>query len=167
MVHGGNLDGGTRPGAAGIPERATRPSLNSALYWSGVAATAVVAAVTAVVGVIIAEGILDRELVPPLLNVFALDGHIARYACSAAVAAVLAGALLHLLILSAPHPGGFFTWIAALVTLACALLPFTFTDNVGDALLTGVLNAAIGISITTLVPAVAVRTRRHVRFGRP
>jgi hypothetical protein len=160
MVHGGSFDGGTRPGA-------TRPSLNSALYWSGVAATAVVAAVTAIVGVIIAEGILDRELVPPLLNVLALDGHAARYACSAAVAAVSAGALMHLLVWSAPHPDAFFTWIAALVTLACALLPLTLTDNVGDALITGVLNAAIGISITTLVPAVAIRTRQHVRAGNP
>jgi hypothetical protein len=167
MVHGGNPGDGTRPGAAGVPERATRPSLNSALYWSGVAATAVVAAVTAIVGVIIAEGILDRDLVPPLLNVLALDGHIARYACAAAVAAVLAGGLLHLLILAAPHPDAFFTWIAALVTLACALLPFTLTDNVGDALMTGVLNAAIGVSITSLLPAVAVRTRQHVRVGKP
>jgi hypothetical protein len=159
MTHGRNLGDDRYRDDVGAGKPARRAPTNEVWYWSGVGATALVCAVTAIVGVIMVEGVLDFSLVPPWLNVFGLDGHIARYAAAAAVAAVLAGALLRLLSLSTPHPATFFRWIAVLMTVAAALVPFALTDILADALLTGLLNTVIGISVTTLLPAVAAQSR--------
>lgn len=43
---------------------------------------------------------------------------------TAAVAALLATGLMHLLLLSTPRPGQFFTWIVGLLTLIAVILPF-------------------------------------------
>lgn len=121
MVHGGNIGDAIRPDPPNGPSPARHPSVSPSWCWSDVAATAVVAAVTAIVGVLGAQGILGRELLAPLLNVLGLDGPVARYAASAALAAALAGGLLRLRVLSTPRPLTFFTWIAVLTTLACAV----------------------------------------------
>jgi hypothetical protein len=42
----------------------------------------------------------------------------------AAVAALLATGLMHLLLLSTPRPFRFFTWIVSLLTLVAVLAPF-------------------------------------------
>ena len=136
-----------------------RWALNAGRFWAGVAATAVVAAVTGLVGVLIVEGILDLTLHPPRLNVFGLESHSARYAVAGVLATVLAGGLFHLLLVAAPRPEAFFTWIVLLLTLAAALTPFALTDDTADAIATGVLNAAIGLAILTLLRGVAARTR--------
>ena len=72
--------------------------------WAGGAATAVVAALIALVGVLIGEGLFDLQMVePPVLPV---GGSFAvRYAVTAAVLALVATGIGHLLGLTTPRPG--------------------------------------------------------------
>jgi hypothetical protein len=55
-----------------------------------------------------------------------------RLAGLAAGAALLATGLLHLLLVSTPRPGQFFTWIVALATIAAALAPFLTDADLGE-----------------------------------
>ena len=78
----------------------------------------------------------------------------------AAVIAVLAGGLLHLLVLTTPKPKAFFGWIMFLGTLTAALLPLTWTDVLESSISAGLVNALIGIAIWSLLLGVLSRTLR-------
>jgi hypothetical protein len=127
--------------------------------WAGGAATAVVAALVAVVGVLIGEGVLDVDMVePPLLPV---GGSLAaRYAVTAALLALAATALAHLLAVTAPRPGAFLSWIVGLVTVVGVVLPFTLEGSVAGSLTTAIVDLVIGLAVLTLLRSVLVRTTR-------
>jgi hypothetical protein len=83
----------------------------------------------------------------------------ARLAILAAVAALLATGLMHLLLVSTPRPFRFFTWIVSLLTVVAVLAPF-MTDVTRA---TQVATAAIGLVIGSLVSGAA---RSAIRLGR-
>jgi hypothetical protein len=72
----------------------------------------------------------------------------------AALAALLATGLLHLLLLSTPRPLRFFTWIVALATIAAALAPFLTDADLDQKVATSLVYLAIGISIGSLLSGV-------------
>lgn len=115
--------------------------LDAARLWTGGLATALVAALVAVVGVLIARGLFDIPVLAPTREGALGNANTARLAALAAVAALLATGLLHLLLLSTPRPFRFFTWIISLLTLVAVLAPF-MTDA---KLATKVATAAIGL----------------------
>jgi Na+-driven multidrug efflux pump len=81
----------------------------------------------------------------------------------AAVAALLATALMHLLLLSTPRPFRFFTWIISLLTVVAVLVPF-MTDAVSATkVATAAINLVIGMAIGSLVSGAA---RSAIRLGR-
>src|SRR6476661_5635214 len=84
--------GGPDPvGGARVSNTAHPPAVDAGRLWAGGAATAVVAALVALVGVLVAEGPLDIVMVrPPLLPVGGSFG--VRYAVTAAVLALVATA---------------------------------------------------------------------------
>jgi hypothetical protein len=83
---------------------ADRPAVDAGRLWAGGLATAVVAALVALVGVLVFEAMLDVEMVRlPLIPVG--NSFVVRYAVTAAVLALVATALAHLLLVSTPGHG--------------------------------------------------------------
>lgn len=149
------------PAAAVPAEPATRVVIDAPRYWAGVAATAVVAALVGIVGVLVFEDVLDIDLV--VQDLFGTDDTRWALALSGAVIAVVAGALLHVLTLTTPRPRAFFGWIMALGIVVSALLPLGWTDETDTALATGLVHVLMGIAIWSLLAGVALRTSRTVR----
>ena len=140
------------------PARPADPSVDAGRFWAGVVATALVAALVGLVGVVIVDQILSFELA--VQDVFGVNSTGAAYVVGAAVIAVLAGGLLHLLVLTTPKPKAFFGWIMFLGTLTAALLPLTWTDVLESSISAGLVNALIGIAIWSLLLGVLSRTLR-------
>jgi uncharacterized protein DUF6069 len=130
--------------------------------WTGGVATAVVAALVALIGVLICRGLLDVPVLAPIEEGTLGGTSTFRLVALAAVAALLATGLLHLLLLSTPRPLRFFTWIVALATIAAALAPFLTDADLDEKVATSLVYLAIGISIGSLLSGVgrsAVRRR--------
>jgi len=140
------------------PSRPAGPSVDSGRYWAGVAATAVVAALIGVVGVVILDQIIKIDLV--VKDVFGTDSEGAAYVVGGVLSAVVAGALLQLLVVTTPRPRAFFGWIMALALVVAALIPLTWTDVTKSAVASGLLNLIMGIAIWTLLSGVLARTLR-------
>jgi len=140
------------------PER-PRPTVDARRLWAGGVATAVVAAMVALVGVLIGDSLLGLGMVaPPLLPVgesFAL-----KYALTAAGLALVATGLAHLLVLTTPRPRSFFSWIVGLATVVGVVLPFTADGSTGAKLATSLVDLVLGMCILSLLSAVLARTTR-------
>jgi hypothetical protein len=109
--------------------------------WTGGLATAVVAALVALVGVLIARGLFDIPVLAPAGEGALGNSNTARLAILAAFAALAATGLMHLLLVSTPRPFRFFSWIVSLLTLVAVLAPFMTEAK----LATQVATAAIGL----------------------
>ena len=137
-----------------LSEHAPRPAVDAARLWAGGVATAVVAALVALAGVLIWEGVLDVEMVePPRLEVG--DSLSTQYAVTAALLALVATGLAHLLILAAPRPLTFFTWIMGLATIVGFAIPYTLDGTTEGQVATSTVNLVLGLCITSLVYTVA------------
>ncbi len=137
-----------------VPQHAPRPAVDPGGLWAGGVATAVVAALVALAGVLIWDGVLDVEMVePPLLEVG--ESFNEQYAVTAAVLALAATGLAHLLILAAPRPLSFFTWIMGLATVVGFAIPFTLDGTTEGQVATSTVNLVLGLCITSLVYMVA------------
>jgi hypothetical protein len=124
--------------------------------WAGGAATAVVAALIALVGVLIGEGLFDLQMVePPLLPV---GSFAVRYAVTAAVLALVATGIAQLLALTTPRPRSFFGWIVGLATLVGVVLPFALDGTLAGQVATAVVNLVIGVCVLSLLSSVLART---------
>ena len=129
--------------------------VNANRLWTGGVATAVVAALVAVVGVLIARGLLDVPVLAPTEEGVLGNANTARLALVAAGAALAATGLMHLLLLFIPRPWQFFTWIMSLVTLAAVLAPFSTDAEIATKVATAAIFLAIGVAIGSLVSGVA------------
>jgi Family of unknown function (DUF6069) len=129
--------------------------------WAGGAATALVAALVAVVGVLIAQGILDIDMVRPVLLFDATNSFVGDYALTSAILALAATGLAHVLLLTTPRPTAFFSWIVGLVTVIAAAAPFLTDASQASRLATAVVNALVGLAILTLLASVMSRTVRR------
>lgn len=143
--------------------------VDAGTLWAGGAAAAVVAALVAVVGILVCRGILDVPVLAPKGDGVWGDADTAKYAGGAALAALVATGVMHLLLLSAPRPGTFFGWIMTLLTAAAVLAPFAVEASTESRLATAAINLALGIAIGTLVGASARSAARKasLRTGRP
>jgi Family of unknown function (DUF6069) len=138
-----------------------RISVNAGRLWTGGLATAVVAALVAVVGVLFARGLFDVPVLAPTEEGTLGDASTARLAGLAALAALAATGLMHLLLLSTPRPWSFFAWMVSLLTLVAVLLPFTTDAGLDTKIATAVINLVTGLAIGSLVPAVARSATRR------
>jgi ABC-type Fe3+-siderophore transport system permease subunit len=145
-----------RHGGGSAPDSPpTAPRLDTARLWAGGVMTAGVAGFTAVVAVLLVRGVLDIPLFAPERDGAMVDASTGLLAGGAALVALAATALLHVLILSAPQPIRFFTWIVALVTAALVLLPFRTSAAMDSKVGTAVVHLAVGAAIGSLLSAVA------------
>jgi hypothetical protein len=142
------------------PTPAPRPrvTIDAGRLWAGGAATALVAALVAVVGEAIASNVLDVRLVRPAVLLPVSDNRMINYAVTAFLLALAATGLAHLLSLAAPRPQVFFAWIVGLCTLAAVALPFALDAEFPAKLGTAIINLVIGLAIVSLLTAVLART---------
>ena len=112
------------------PTSSSRPSVNARTLWAGGAATALVAALVALVGVVIFRGLFDIPVLAPEREGVWVDTSTGQLMILAAIAALAATGLMHLLLISTPRAMTFFAWIVGLVTVAVTLAPFATDSSV-------------------------------------
>lgn len=150
-----------------MSEYGSERRVNAVRLWSGGLATAVVAALIALVGTLVVRGVLGIPILAPEEAGYIGGAGTAAYAVTAGIAALVATALLHLLLVSAPRATTFFGWIVGLATVVAAVSPFAQQAALPSQLATAVINAVTGIAIVSLltsVGATAVRRRRRERI---
>jgi uncharacterized protein DUF6069 len=130
--------------------------------WTGGVATALVAALVTLVGVLIARGLFDVPVLAPTDEGTLGNASTFRLAAFAAAAALLATGLLHLLLLSTPQPRRFFTWIITLATIAAALVPFLTGADLDEKVATSAITLVVGVAIGSLLSGVS---RSALRTG--
>lgn len=143
----------------GGPARDTRPGVDAGRLWAGGVATAVVAALTAIVGLLIARGIFNVTVLEPKGQGIWGNASTATYAIVAALVALLATGLMHLLSLTVPSPGTFFSWIMVLLTAIAVVVPLTLDVKLEAKAATAVINLVIGLVITMVISSMAASAR--------
>jgi hypothetical protein len=133
----------------------TGKPLDAGRLWAGGLATAVVAALIAVVGILIARGVLGLAVVAPKGDGVWGDASTATYALVAGAAALAATGLLQLLAVTTPRYGRFFGWIMGLLTAIAAVAPLGLDLDLASRVATAVINLVIGIAITSILKGIA------------
>ncbi|AXB41115.1 DUF6069 family protein [Amycolatopsis albispora] len=139
--------------------RDDRPGVDAGRLWAGGIATAVVAALLAIVGLLIARGLFEVEVLAPEGAGIWGNASTPYYAVTAAVVALLATGLMHLLSVATPAPSQFFGWIMVLVTLIAVVVPLTLTVDLGAKIATALINLVLGLVIAVIVHNTAVNAR--------
>ncbi len=141
---------------------------DSGRFLAGAAATAVVAGLIALVGILISRWIFRIPVLAPAVDGAWGDARTGEYALAAALVALIAAGVLYLLVLGTPQPGGFFDWIMGLATLAAVVYPFSTSAPADQKAATAVVNLVLGIAIISLLTGAATSAiRRPVVPGRP
>jgi uncharacterized protein DUF6069 len=145
------------------PSAPVRAQVNAGRLWAGGVAAAVVAALIGAVGVLVARVIFQLAVLSPKTTGAFGDEKTITLCVIAAVAALLATGLAHLLLVSTPRPLSYFGWIVGLATVAATVAPFLGAGAWPVRLAQAVINAVIGIAIGGLVSnAAASATRLEV-----
>jgi hypothetical protein len=137
-----------------------RPHVDAGRLWAGGAATAVVAALIAIVGIVVARGIFDIPVLAPKRSGTWGDADTTTYALAAFGVGLLATALMHGLLLATASPFAFFGWIFGLATLVAVLAPFATSADTASKVATAVINGVIGIGVWSLTSSTAHRALR-------
>ena len=149
-------------GNGGVPEG--RPGVDAGRLWAGGVATAVVAALVAIVGLLIARGIFHAHVLEPKGGGLWGNASTVTYGLVAALVALLATGLMQLLYLAVPAPSTFFGWIMVLVTAIGVVIPLTLTAATSTKAATAAINLVIGLVITMIVSSMAASARTvHMR----
>jgi hypothetical protein len=138
------------------------PAVDAGRLWAAGVATAIVAALVAVVGTLVVRAFLRIAFNGPASSGVLGDERTILLCTLSAVAALAATGLAHLLLLSTPRPMTYLSWIAGLVTVVVALVPLLGSAPLGERLANAVIHLIIGLVITSLV-AGAGRSARRVR----
>ena len=139
----------------------TRTVVDARQLWAGGAATAVVAALVALVGVVLCRWLFNIALLSPSREGAYGDAHTTDVVLLAAAAALLATGLLHLLLVATPRPLSFFSWIVGLVTLLMVLFPFSTSAPLSQKVATAAVDLVIGFAIGVLLNGVGARSVRR------
>src|ERR1700685_2973571 len=99
--------------------------------WAGGVATAIVAALIALVGILVSRWLFTIPILAPRRDGAWGDVSTGMYVLSAAGAALVATAVMHLLLLTTPRPQVFFGWIIGLATIVAVVFPLS-TTAAGD-----------------------------------
>jgi hypothetical protein len=153
----GPMDQG--PMDQGPPEPRYRPGprVDARRLWAGGAATAVVAALAALVGILVCRWLFKIPILAPQQDGAWGDASTGAYAFAAAAVAIAATGILNLLMIATPKPGAFFGWIIGLATVIAVVFPFSTTAPLSQKLATAVVNLALGVAIASLLNGVAAR----------
>lgn len=129
-----------------------RVSVDASRLWTGGAATAVVVALVAFIGVLIIRGVFGVPVIAPGNTPGAIDYVGAVWVAAFSVlGALLATALAHVLLVVAPRPMVFFGWIIGLVTLVMVVWPFSVEVATEVRVANAALYLVIGVAIGSLL----------------
>jgi Family of unknown function (DUF6069) len=134
-----------------------QPQVDAGKLWAGGVATAVVAALIAVVGILVVRGLLNVYMIAPKDQGAWESASALPYAFIAALGALVATALMHLLLVSTPRPTLFFGWIMFLLGVVVGVWPFTTGAELKPQIATAALNVIIVLAIWSLVSGTAHR----------
>jgi hypothetical protein len=169
--------GGGYGSGAGIPDdyrqgqtgparpRSSRPQVDAGKLWPGGIATALVAALVALVGVLVCRWLFGIPLLAPKSDGAYGDVHTTDLVLLAAAAALVSTGLVHLLLLSTPRPLTFFAWIIALATVLAVLVPFSTAAPLTAKAATAIVDLVLGVAIGSLISGVAARSVRMPAGG--
>lgn len=132
--------------------------------WAGGGATALVAAGVGVVGVLFVRGVLNIPILSAKGGL--VNQAMAVVPLSAGLAALVATALLHLLLLTTPRPVSFFGAICAIAIAIVVLQVFLAGGTREDQVATAMLYVVIGGTVIMLLSGVA-RTAVQLVLVRP
>jgi hypothetical protein len=135
--------------------------VDSRKLWSGGVASAAVAALAALAGVLVARWLFGLPVLAPASDGTYGDVRTTALVLVAAASALVATGLVHLLMMSTPRPFLFFGWIVALVTTLAVVYPFSTTAPLGAKVATAAVALGIGAMIGTLVGGAAARSTAH------
>jgi hypothetical protein len=144
----------------GQDNQSSHPRVDASQLWPGGIATAVVAGLVALVGVLACRWLLNVPILAPKQDGAYGDAHTTGTVFAAVGAALVATALLHLLLISTPRPLTFFGWIVSLATVVAVLFPFSTAAPVSQKIATGLVCLVVGIAIGTLLSGVGGRSTR-------
>ena len=144
--------------------RRTGVSVDARRLWAGGVASAVVAGLVALVGVLASRWIFNVPVLAPRRDGAFGDVRTAVLVLVAVAAALVATGLVHLLMLSTPRPLLFFGWIVALVTIIAVVFPFSTGARLDAKIATAVVYLAIGFATGTLVGGAAARSAMRTRL---
>ena len=170
---GGDRTADLRPVASSVRPRSSGRrvgvGVDARKLWAGGAASAVVAGLVALVGVLVSRWLFKVALLAPSQDGAFGNVHTADLVLVAVAGALVATGLVQLLMLGTLRPLLFFGWIVALVTAIMVAFPFSTTAALDAKIATAVVNLAIGVTIGTLVGGVAARSvpRRRLTSGYP
>jgi hypothetical protein len=153
-----------------MPAGRTRESgltVDASRLWPGGIATAVVAALIALAGVLVCRWLFGIPLLAPKSDGAYGNVHTTGFVLAAAAAAIVATALMHLLLIGTPKPIAFFNWIVGLATLLAVLFPFSTSAPVTAKAATAVVDLVLGIAIGSLTGSVAARSLTRRTGGQP
>ena len=128
--------------------------------WAGGAASALVAGLVALVGVLACRWLFHLAVLAPHQDGAYGDVGTTALILVAFAAAIAATAVMHLLMLGTTRPLMFFGWVVTLVTMIVAIFPFSTTAALDAKIATALVNLAIGAVIGMLVSGVAARSAR-------
>ena len=154
---------GPEPG----PEVENQRRIDARPLWSGGVATAVVAGLIALVGILVCRWVFKIPILSPQGDGAWGDASTAGYVFASAAIALAATGMMHLLLLFTPYPRVFFGWIIGLATVVAVVFPFSTTAPVSQKVATATVNLVLGVAIGSLVGEVSRRAtqRRVVRGG--
>jgi hypothetical protein len=147
--------------------RGRRPEsrVDAGRLWSGGVATAVVAGLVALVGVLVCRWLFNIPILAPQKDGAYGDAHTTGVVLIAAAAALLATGLLYLLLLSTPRPLNFFAWIIGLATVLVVIVPFKTSAPLSAKVATAAVDLVIGIAIGSLLSGAGARSVRRASPG--
>ncbi len=151
-------------GVPAAPSSGPDRIVNVRALWAGGAASAVVAALVAVVGVIICEDLLHLQMTPPPLLPIGRSLPV-QYAVTSAALALAATGLAQVLAMTTPRPEAFFSWIVGLATVIGVALSLGSPGPWAGRFATALVDLIIGICILTLVRSVLARTTQRMLPG--
>ena len=145
------------------PERTSSPgrTVDARQLWSGGVATALVAALIALAGILVCRWLFDIPILAPRRDGAWGNASTAGYTIAAAAAALVATAIMHLLLLASPRPRMFFGWIIGLATVIAVVYPFSTTAPMSQKVATAAINLVLGVAIGSLINGTAVRVIRR------
>ncbi len=147
------------------PRRQTAFSANR--LWTGGVVTAIIAAGLAIVGFLVVRGVLRMPVLGVRPGGTVFTPSMVGYALGAAVAALLATGVMHLLLLGTPRPLFYFGWIGALCTAILVLLPLGVRQTWSEVIPTAMIDLVVGIAITAIVRGTAAASLSPPRQGMP
>jgi hypothetical protein len=140
------------------------PEVDIRRYRAAGLATSIVAALIAVVGVIVTNGVFKVSLLGSDESGVGGGAGTVAYAFAAFVCGLVASELMLLLLRTTPTPITYYGWIVGLVTTVAAVVPLTTGSDFGAKVAMALTNACIGTAIGALTVSA---TRRSIIYVPP